>query len=93
MIMPISEYLLQLRQRVGSDLLLMPSVTVLVRDDRGRVLLVRNIETNIWVAPGGAVDPFETPADAAVREIWEETGLWVEPFACLGYTGARRNST
>lgn len=85
--MPISDYLLQLRRRIGSDLLLMPSATVLVVDDRDRVLLVRNSETDIWVAPGGAIDPFETPADAAVRETWEETGLWVEPVRLLGVYG------
>jgi 8-oxo-dGTP pyrophosphatase MutT (NUDIX family) len=85
--MPISDYLLQLRQQIGSDLLLMPSVTVLVYDDRGRVLLVRNAETDLWMAPGGAIDPFESPTDAAVREAWEETGLWVEPVRILGVYG------
>jgi len=39
------------------------------------------------VAPGGAVDPDETPADALVREVWEETGLWVEPKRLLGVFG------
>ncbi len=85
--MPISDYLRQLRRRIGSDLLLMPSATVLVFDDRDRVLLVRNSETGIWVAPGGAMDPFESPADAAVRETWEETGLWVAPVRLMGVFG------
>ena len=40
--MPISEYVRNLRSRVGSSLLLVPSVTGLVFDDRGRVLLARH---------------------------------------------------
>jgi 8-oxo-dGTP pyrophosphatase MutT (NUDIX family) len=39
------------------------------------------------VAPGGAVEPDETPADALVREVWEETGLRVEPVRLLGVFG------
>jgi 8-oxo-dGTP pyrophosphatase MutT (NUDIX family) len=36
---------------------------------------------------GGAIDPDETPADAAVREVWEETGLHVEPMRLVGVFG------
>ncbi len=36
---------------------------------------------------GGAIDPGEEPADAAVRECWEETGLLVEPTRLLGVFG------
>jgi 8-oxo-dGTP pyrophosphatase MutT (NUDIX family) len=42
------------------------------------VLLVRHVEGNDWTTPGGMIEPLETPADAAVRETWEETGLHVE---------------
>jgi 8-oxo-dGTP pyrophosphatase MutT (NUDIX family) len=85
--MPISEYIRRLRKRIGTDLLLVPSVTVLLFDDEGRILLVRNADVNHWVAPGGAIDPFELPAEAAAREMWEETGLWVEPCRILGVYG------
>lgn len=85
--MPIPDYLRELRSFVGSRLLLVPSVTGLVYDESGRILLVRHSEGGVWVAPGGAVDPDESPQDAVVREIWEETGLLVEPITYCGTFG------
>src|SRR5262249_30102470 len=85
--MPISEYLRNLRSKVGPTLLLVPSVTGLVFDDDGRVLLVRHSNGGVWVAPGGAIDPGETPQDALVREVWEETGLRVMPKRMCGVFG------
>jgi 8-oxo-dGTP pyrophosphatase MutT (NUDIX family) len=82
--MPISDYLRDLRAKVGNDLLVVPSVTGLVFDERSRLLLVRHSNGGLWVAPGGAIDPDETPEDAVVRELWEETGLLVEPVALVG---------
>jgi 8-oxo-dGTP pyrophosphatase MutT (NUDIX family) len=85
---PISQYLRLLRAKVGSDLLIMPSVTGVVFDDAGRLLMVEHADRSIWVLPGGAIDPGETPADALVREMWEETGLHVRPTAVRGvYSG------
>lgn len=37
-----------------------------------------------WVSIGGAVDPGETLAEAAVRELLEETGIVVEPSELVG---------
>jgi len=44
--------------------------------DRGIVLL-RHLKFDMWVQPGGHVDPGETPWDAARREVVEETGMLV----------------
>ena len=85
--MPMSEYMSELRRKVGSQLLEIPSVSVIARDDEGRVLLVQHAEIGSWVTPGGAIDPTETPADAAVREMWEETGLEVRPTRLAGVYG------
>jgi 8-oxo-dGTP pyrophosphatase MutT (NUDIX family) len=85
--MAMSEYLRLVRSRVGSSLLLVPSVTGFVYDDAGRVLLVRHSNGGVWLAPGGAIEPDETPQDAVVREVWEETGLHVEPTALCGTFG------
>jgi len=86
--MPMSDYLRRVRSRIGNDFLLVPSVTALVFDERQRVLLVRPWRRdNVWVPPGGAVDPDEAPQDALVREVWEETGLLVEPTQLRGVFG------
>jgi len=85
--MPISSYLAELRKKVGHDLLVLPSAAVVILDDRMRLLLCLHADKNIWVAPGGLVEPGEQPADAAVRETWEETGLIVELTGILGVYG------
>lgn len=46
-----------------------------VRDPDDRIALVKTAWSNGWVLPGGAVEPGEDPADAAAREVSEETGL------------------
>lgn len=76
--MPISPYVLKIREKIGNDLLLMPSVSVVVRDDEGRILLARHAHQNVWAFPGGAIDPKEHPYDAAVRELKEEGGIDIE---------------
>lgn len=73
--MPISSYIAGLRTHVGSDLLMLPSAAAVVVDDAGLLLLERRADTGRWTVPGGAVDPGEQPAEAAVREVYEETGV------------------
>lgn len=85
--MPMSEYVRRLRAAVGPMLLEAPSVSLVLRDAAGRVLLARHSEGDVWVTPGGAIEPLETPADAAVREAWEETGLEVELVRVIGVYG------
>lgn len=85
--MPISPYMRDLRQKVGNDLLVLPSVTAVIFDAARRVLLVRERGSAEWHLPGGTIDPGERPADAVVREAWEETGLRVRPARLIGVFG------
>jgi 8-oxo-dGTP pyrophosphatase MutT (NUDIX family) len=49
------------------------SAIVLASD--GRTVLHRHKRLGLWLQPGGHLDPGESPADAALREAVEETGL------------------
>lgn len=53
-------------------------VSVFVYDkDSKKILLVHHKKMGVWVQPGGHVEMNESPEDAAIREVFEETGLKV----------------
>ena len=52
--------------------------------DRGRVLLTKREDFEVWCVPGGHVEPGEALADAARREAREETGLDVTITRMVG---------
>lgn len=85
--MPMSSYMRQLRECWGESRLLVPSVAGIVRDADNRLLLVQQRETGEWSTPGGAIELEDTPADAVVREVWEETGLLVRPVRIFAVYG------
>ena len=75
--MGVSEYVAKLRKHVGNGLLMLAGACAVVVDEDGRVLLGRRADTGKWSLPAGAIDPGEQPADAAVREVYEETGVHI----------------
>lgn len=86
--MGISSHVARLRAVIGHELLLLPSVSVIVVDDHARLLLVRHAgHRDGWAVPGGAVDIGESPAHAAVREIHEETGVQIGQLRLLDVLG------
>jgi 8-oxo-dGTP pyrophosphatase MutT (NUDIX family) len=90
--MAIPEFIKALRVKVGTALLHVPTVAVLAYDDQGRMLLVKDKPSGLWGAPSGIVDPHELPSDAAVREVWEEAGVYVELTQILGVFAGERFS-
>jgi len=75
--MPISDYLRNLRAKIGHDMVLMPGVSAIIFNAAGEILLQRTKDYAGWLLVGGAIDPGEEPADAIIREVREETSLEV----------------
>lgn len=63
---------------------IVPAVTVAVRDGEGRLLLIQRSDNGLWAMPGGALEVGETVAQAATREVLEETGIAVEISGVIG---------
>jgi ADP-ribose pyrophosphatase YjhB (NUDIX family) len=54
---------------------IVPSVNVVIENDRGEILLIRRGDNDNSALPGGAIDIGESMTQAAVREVKEETGI------------------
>jgi ADP-ribose pyrophosphatase YjhB (NUDIX family) len=61
-----------------------PSASVVVRDYRGHVLLLRRSDSGRWTIPTGGLKKGETLTGCAVRECREETGLDIEVVRLAG---------
>jgi ADP-ribose pyrophosphatase YjhB (NUDIX family) len=61
------------------------AVSAIVFDSQRRILLVRQgLKRHDWELPGGKVKKRESPTEALVREVREETGLAVMPERLIG---------
>jgi ADP-ribose pyrophosphatase YjhB (NUDIX family) len=81
--MAIPDFVVALRTKIGTAPLWLSGVTaVVLKDDQ--LLLVRRADNGAWTPVTGIIDPGEQPADAAVREVVEESGVWVVPERLAG---------
>jgi len=84
----MSPHIARLRAAIGSELIVLPCVSVLPADAAGRLLLATHVgHDDGWGVVGGAVDPGESPAEAGVRECREEIGVAVRLTRMLGAFG------
>ena len=84
--MPIPQFVLDLRAKLGHDPLHLPGVTAVVLDEQERVLLVRRADNGSWTLVTGCLDPGEQPAVGLVREVAEETAVQVQVDRLLSVT-------
>ena len=76
--MPIPDFIVELRRKIGTDLLWLPGVTAVVFDERQRVLLTYRADDPRWHLVSGILEPGEQPVHGVVREVREETGVEAE---------------
>jgi 8-oxo-dGTP diphosphatase len=60
------------------------SVAAIVADRRGRVLSIRRRDNGRWETPGGVLELSEEIQDGVAREVYEETGVTIEPIRLTG---------
>jgi 8-oxo-dGTP pyrophosphatase MutT (NUDIX family) len=82
-------YISRLRKHVGNDLILSPSVAAVIHDRDGKLLLQEKSSGEAWSLPAGGIELGESPQEAIIREVMEETGYVVEVHGVLGVFGGR----
>jgi ADP-ribose pyrophosphatase YjhB (NUDIX family) len=59
------------------------AVAAVVGNDRSEILLTQRADSGLWLYPVGWADVGYSPAEVAVKEVYEETGIEVEPLALI----------
>src|SRR6476646_6799249 len=54
------------------------AVAAIVGNDRGEILLTQRADSGVWLYPVGWADVGYSPAEVAIKEVYEETGIEVE---------------
>ncbi|GIF73373.1 NUDIX domain-containing protein [Asanoa siamensis] len=66
----------RLRAMAGdSEVLIMIGARCVLRDEQGRILLMKRSDNGLWAVPAGGIELGETVRECAAREVFEETGL------------------
>jgi len=66
------------------------AVGAIVGNDDGQILLVQRKDSGIWLYPTGWADIGYSPAEVAVKEVSEETGISCEPVSLMGVVDGQR---
>ena len=88
--MGMSAYYKNLREKIGEQLIFMPAVAGIIRNQHGEILFGRKHNEDNWGLIAGAIELGETPAQAMIREALEETGLVIEPVKIIGVYGGQQ---
>jgi ADP-ribose pyrophosphatase YjhB (NUDIX family) len=59
------------------------AVAAIVGNEAGEILLTQRSDSGIWLYPVGWADVGYSPSEIAVKEVYEETGIEVEPLALI----------
>ncbi len=82
-------YIQNLREKIGTDLLLCPGVAAVIHNAEGQILLQEKASGEGWSLPAGTIELGEAPEEAVMREVMEETGFPVLIDRILGVFGGK----
>jgi len=71
----LTDYIRDLRARIGNMKVVVPGVRALIVDERRRLLLHKRADFLTWALPAGVVDRGDSAFTALEREVKEEVGL------------------
>ncbi len=83
-----SEYIKNIRKKIGHSVLMISAVAAVILNDSNELLLQEK-HGEPWSLPAGMIEPGESPKEAVIREVMEETGLLIEPVKILGVFGGK----
>lgn len=66
------------------------AIGIVVGNDVGEILLVQRADSGVWLYPTGWADVGYSPAEVAVKEVFEETGIECEPVQLLSVVDGQR---
>ena len=73
-----------IRQIIGHAPIIGVGATAVIVDGAGRILVTRRTDNGQWCLPGGFSNLGENAAYTIIREVYEETGLHVQPERLMG---------
>jgi hypothetical protein len=85
--MPMSAHVRRLREVVGHELIMLPGVAAVVRDEEGRVLVHRRSDDGSWSLPAGAIEPGESRRQPSFAKCAKRPGSMFTPARVLGIFG------
>jgi ADP-ribose pyrophosphatase YjhB (NUDIX family) len=77
------EWLATVGEGVGGYVTPKVAVAAVVGNEAGEILLTQRSDSGVWLYPVGWADVGYSPSEVAVKEVYEETGIEVEPLSLI----------
>ena len=86
----VDEWMRSVGQGVAGYVTPKSAIGAVVHDDQGRILLVQRADSGVWLYPTGWADVGYSPAEVAVKEVREETGIECVPKGVIAVLDGMR---
>jgi len=84
------DWLASVGEGVGGYVTPKVAVAAIVGNDQGELLLTQRADSGVWLYPTGWADVGYSPAEVAVKEVLEETGIHCEPQGVIAVLDGMR---